>query len=412
MSENNVSSVAAPAAERGHHPDSPSGLQSSDACPHFKNRNTNSAASLAGTLQHKAAETRDLSILEEPEQIDAVKRCLAIEDATTEQLRQAGAISIRIFREQYIAVCRDEAVVDVEGRKWPGITGGYPDTPIVATFEGGAQLAVILDWKFGKVLVTPTKDNLQGKSYALAVFQLFPDVQEVKVMFYHPHVELDDHKPEYSHTFARADMERMELDIRLVLALKHKARREGWGSSVKPKPCANLCLYCQHLDTAECPAVVTLALQVHAKHERLELPAEVRPAYLTDPVSAKRMYQVSKTLEALAKAARKRITDMVLTEGFEIEGMRVTTKSDREISSIVAAREAALEAGITEDQFTECLSLTLGSLEKIVKSKAPRGKGAEAIRQLGDILESHGAIQKGKPYSFLVEAKEDDAIDV
>lgn len=402
-------------AQRGHHPDSPSSLQPSAACPHFTNLQRETEASAAGTLQHKAAETRDLTILDDVEQVEAVKRCLAIEDGWVERLRKMPQQpSVQLVREQYLAVCRDESVVDVHGQEWHGVTGGYPDTVIMVidNTDNTFALAVILDWKFGKHLVTPTKDNLQGKAYALAVLQAQPTINEVLVQFYHPYIEGDAPKPEYTHTFTRADMPQMELEIRNVIARKRRAQSEGWKSDIKPCPSTNLCLFCAHLDCATCPAVSELALVTSAKYEPLSVPAEIRPAYLTQPEHMKAAYRISGVVEKLAKQLRKRITDAVITEGVQIDGMQVVTKADREVVSVEAVAEAAAEFGVEKEAFTECLSLPITKVETLVKTKAPKGKGAALVREFQKALEERGAVKKGRPYSYLVEAKEDDAVDV
>lgn len=398
-------------ATRGHHPDSPSGLQSSAACPHFTNRNTDSEASKAGTLQHKAAETRDLTILEEPEHFEAVKRALAIEDFWINAMKGHGA-TVEIVREKYLAVCPDHKIVDEQGRQWSGITGGYPDTLIVATFPKGDQLIVVLDWKFGKMLVTPTKENLQGKSYALAALQEWPKAVEAMVVFFHPHIEVDQQLPEYTHTFTREDMPQMEQDIRLTVARKRRAKAEGWTSEIEPVPCTNLCIWCQHLNDATCPKMLQLAAVTYDKHQQLAVPTEVRPSYLSDPAAAKQMFQLSKVLEELSKNVRRRLTDMVITEGFEMEGMRVVTKADREVASIAAVRDVAFQHGLTVEQFEQCLNLPITTLEKAIKASAPKGKGAAKLREFQADLEDCGAVKKGRPYSYLAEVKEVPAIDV
>ena len=400
-------------ATRGHHPDSPSSLQSSAACAHFVNLQRETEASAAGTLQHKAAETRDLTILDSEEQVEAVKRALAVEDDWISKLGDLG-LTVEVIREQYMPVCPAESVTDEQGQVWQGITGGYPDTQLIGkNIHGQVLLVVILDWKFGKILVTPTKDNLQGKAYALAALQRWDTATEVLVQFYHPYAEADNPKPEYyTHTFLRADMPQMELEIRNVRAQKYRARREGWESAVKPNPCANLCIWCARLDRAECPAVAQLALVASSKYEPLSVPAEIRPAYLTQPEHMKAAYRISGVVEKLAKSLRKRITDAVITEGVEIEGMKVVTKSDREVKSVEAVAEAAAEFGVDREAFTECLSLPITKVEALVKAKAPKGKGAPLVREFQKALEERGAVAKGKPYSYLVEAKEDDAIDV
>jgi hypothetical protein len=406
--------------DRGHHPDSPSGLQSSDACPFFENRQGgDSSASEAGTLQHAASETRDLSILDDPEQVEAVTRTIDMEDKWLADLKKMGAITVEVVREKYMAVCPEHEVVvedDVGAATvWKGITGGYPDTLIVATFEGGSQLLVILDWKFGKMLVTATALNLQGKSYGLAGLQEYEKANEVLVIFYHPYIERDEPLEQYTHAFSRADMPQMELDIRTVVARKHKAKRDGWNGEIRPKACTSLCVWCAHLESAECPEVLHLATQVHDKHQQLIVPTECRVSYLSDPKQAKLLFQMTGVLEAYAKAARRRITDMVITEGMEIEGVKIVTKSNREIVSLSAVRDVALEQGVTLEQFESCLNLPITTLEGVIKDNAPKGKGAASIREFQAALDDCGAMAKGKPYSYLTEdksKKEKEAIDV
>ena len=269
-----------PANNRGHHPDSPSGLQSTAACAHFENLQRETAAATAETLQHHAAETRDLSKLDDQEQVDAVKRCIDIEDSLITKLTASG-FEVEVAREQYLAVCSSEKSTASDGVVWDGITGGYPDTLLLARRPEGS-LAAVLDWKFGQVLVTPTASNLQGIAYALAVLQKYDDVQEVLIQFYHPHVEKDLHKAEYTHTFTRDDMGAMEITVRQVIAQKHEAKRGGWANSlISPTPSTDLCVWCAKIAT--CPAVQQLALVAHQKHEQLAMPVEVRPAYPPEP---------------------------------------------------------------------------------------------------------------------------------
>jgi hypothetical protein len=366
-----MSSTNLPANDRGHHPDSPSSLQSTAVCAHFENLQRETAAAAAGTLQHHAAETRDLSQLDEQEQVDAVKRCIAIEDTMINTLKAAG-FEVETIREEYLAVCPDEKTKAKDGKLWDGLTGGYPDTLLLARRPEGS-LAVVLDWKFGKVLVTPTASNLQGMSYSLAVLQKYTDVQEVLVQFYHPHIEQDAHKPEYSHTFSRDDMGAMELTIRRVVERKRTALREGWNSSISPVPSTELCVWCAKIGT--CPAVLSLALTMYQKHERLELPVEVRPAYLTDPDSMRKIYQVLKVLETFVKSGRARIMDAVITEGVVIPGMRVVTKTDRKVTSV---RKAA------QNSYHTCLA-----------SKAPDSERHAAERACSAAVKAIAQYSKG-----------------
>ena len=402
-----MSSTNLPANDRGHHPDSPSSLQSTAACAHFENLQRETAAAAAGTLQHHAAETRDLSKLDEQEQVDAVNRCIAIEDTMINTLKAAG-FEVEIIREEYLAVCRDEKTTAKDGKLWDGLTGGYPDTLLLARRPEGS-LAVVLDWKFGKVLVTPTSSNLQGIAYSLAVLQKYTDVAEVMVQFYHPHIEQDAHKPEYSHTFSRDDMGAMELTIRRVVERKRTALREGWDSSISPVPSTELCIWCSKLGT--CPAVQSLALTTYQKHERLELPVEVSPQYLTDPTSMRKIYQVSKVLEAFAKAVRDRIIDAVITEDVKVPGMTLVSKANRKVTSVRKVAEIAMGHGITQEEFESCLTLPITKVETAIKAKHPRGHGKVAVEDFRQMLEQSGAIEEGTPYSYLAESKKSDVDD-
>lgn len=389
--------------ERGHHPDSPSSLQSSAQCPHFANASRDSAASIAGTRQHKAAETRDLTILDDESEVAAVQRALSLEDDVISGLK-AGGLEVEVIRETYLAVASDEKTAD-----WDGITGGYPDTLIIGRGKEGT-LAAILDWKFGKQLVTPTAENLQGIAYALAAMQRWPEILETMVVFFHPHIEVKERMEEYTHVFKRSDMSQMELIIRAVIARKHKAKSEGWTSDVAPIPSSNLCIWCANLAT--CPAVQKLAAVTSSKYEALTVPDEVRPAYLTNPDDMRRVHLLASTLEKFCKNVKTRIRDAVLTEGVTVPGMRLVTKADREIVSIAAVRDVAFQHGVTVEQFEECLSLPLTKVEDVIKKGAPKGKGAAAVREFKSALEDVGATKKGEPYTYLTEDKAAEAIDV
>lgn len=391
--------------ERGHHPDSPSSLQSSAQCAFFTNASRDSAASIAGTLQHKAAETRDLSTLDDEAQVAAVQRAIDLEDDVIKNLKDGG-LEVEVIREQYLAVAPDESTAG-----WEGITGGYPDTLIIGRGEQGT-LAAILDWKFGKQLVTPTSENLQGIAYALAVMQRWPEVLEVMVVFFHPHIEVAKRMEEYTQVFTRKDMPQMELVLRLVIERKKKAKADGWEGEIRPNPSTNLCIWCQHLAT--CPAVQKIATVVSKKYENVEVPAEVRPAYLTNPEDMRRVHQLAGVLEKFCKSVKTRIRDAVLTEGVEVPGMRLVTKADREIVSIAAVRDVALQHGVTVEQFENCLSLPLTKVEEVIKKAAPKGKGAATLREFQTALDDVGAVKKGNPYTYLTEDKSatEDAVDI
>jgi hypothetical protein len=386
-------------ATRGHHPDSPSSLQASEACPCFENEQrveTANSASAKGTLQHKAAETRDLSILDGDEgMIHAVQKCIAYEDRIIGYFKsQYGAAPLEL-KEQYLSVGND-IVLDQHGSRWVGITGGYPDSVFYLLTAGEAH---IVDFKFGAVPVTPTKDNLQGMAYALGLFQyLGPRIKHVVVHFYAPYQNWSDEMQEekYIHMFSREDIPAMELRIRTVIAQKHS-------KNAKPRAKVDLCIWCAK--KGDCEANKAAVLPLEGKYEDLVCPDVVAPHKLALPSQFSAALKFANQVENWAKAVKARCRDVAVSEGMEVPGFTVVKRADRKVESVSAMKEAALKNGLSEQEFLETLDPSLTRLETAVKAKAPKGKGAAAIRQLTSDMEENGATSKGQPYYFLKEIK-------
>lgn len=397
---------------RGHHPNSPSSLQSSEACPHFKNEQRESAAATAGTLQHKAAETRDLSILDDVEHVAAVKRALAVEDAEIAFLKRMSADhnlgEVQIVKELYLPVDKSHREVDSQGVIWEGVTGGFPDVVLIC-----GPLAVILDWKFGRQWVTPTESNLQGKSYARAAMEMWPEVQEVKVVFFHPYLEIDyegntRQDEDYTYVFTREDYSKLELVIRTVVAKKKLAAATGWYGPIPPTPKTALCLWCKR--KATCPANGALMVQGASKHKDLTVPPEFNPAVLVRPEDFAAAYRFANQFELVAKAIKKRCTDAALTENIEIPGFALTRRRERILGEPAGVKSLIVEKGyLTPEEFDNCANVPITKVEERVKAKAAKGQGARVLRELQADLEDAGLVTVGEGYMYLREVKKKDA---
>ena len=382
---------------RGHHPDSPSSLQSSEACPHFLNEQRESQASLDGTLQHKAAETRDLDLLDSVEQQHAVRKCLKIEDDWTTNLTAMVGTAPETLHEIYLPVGDD--TVPGDGGSWTGVTGGYPDTVMIA-----GPLGVILDWKFGKIFVTATEKNLQGMAYARALFQKFPGLEEVLVQFYHPYLE-EDPLPEYTHVFSRGDSDRMELRIRVVVARKNLARQQGLHGSIPPAARTNLCLWCAK--KGDCPALATIFSEVSEKHEAIAVPGNVKLADLKTPGDFAAVLKVASIAELWAKSIKRRATDAVLTEDMLVPGYELVRRQEREIHSVKVVRDEAIRPGLTLEEFAICLSPPITKVETMIadKAKLAGDKAAPKVREFQERLEESGAVTLSPGATFLKESR-------
>lgn len=381
---------------RGHHPDSPSSLQASEACPHFANeQRADTRAADAGTLQHKAAETRDLSILDHEDQANAVRRCLALEDRITGELLGLTGQQATIVREEYLSVSPGEKT---EG--WDGITGGYPDVLLLSS-----NLAVLLDWKFGQQFVTPTAENLQGIAYALGVFEKYKHVDEVRVIFHHPYLEVEAPLPEYDHVFSRSQAPELELRIRTVIARKHEASKAGFAGPIPPSPRTNLCLWCAK--KATCPALAGLAVKISEKYSEVTAPSAVRIAELRKPEDYSAAFRAANLLESWAKDVKRRCVDAAMTEDVSIPGYELVRRQERKIQSVSVVRDHAIRAGLTLAEFEECVTLPITKVEDRIadKVKAAGGKAAPKIREFQEHLVEAGAVTMADGYVYLKEVK-------
>jgi hypothetical protein len=154
-------------SHRGHAPVSPSQLNNRDACEGWlpeRNPKYIHPVTAEGTRCHEALETGDDSQLESE------------------------------WEERHVATCRDylkilpdceveliEPLIEIlAGRTW-----GYADRVRLNTKENPNRCDLV-DWKFGFNGVIDAKHNLQGKAYALGLFETYPSLQEITVHFVLP----------------------------------------------------------------------------------------------------------------------------------------------------------------------------------------------------------------------------------
>jgi hypothetical protein len=374
---------------RAHHPDSPSSLQSSEACPGFLNEQRESEAAAKGTLQHKAAEVRDLTVLGGDEDMEnAVTKCINYEDDIMAEFKQVGA-GYEILREVKLRAADDD------------LTEGFPDTVIVGEYN-----AVICDWKFGRVAVTETKRNLQGMSYALGLFRLRPKLKQVTVIFYAPYQgwSKDAQRIKYVHTFAREDNPEMECRIRVVIARKHEAYKQiangNWEMCVAKH---DLCIWCAR--KALCPKVGQLVLRANEKYHDIEVPAVLKEWKLSTPQQVADAYRFANQLTTICDAVKKRCVEASLIEDLKPENFTLIKSAHRKVKSVRGFLRVARECGIPLREALEKLSVSFKPFEEALKAKAVKGKGAAALREFNGKLDESGITEKGTPFYFLREAK-------
>ncbi|MDF7824111.1 DUF2800 domain-containing protein [Pontiellaceae bacterium B12227] len=346
----------------------PSSLKNKEICPHWQNRPGSSAAADEGTRMHEAAETNNLEGLN-PEQCAQVESCI-----TDVSRLQASISQCTRHNELRLEIC--------------GLTFGTADVVLV-----GSDKAVLIDYKMGRVPVDPAEINLQGWAYALGVFDRF-DVELVDVVFLQPRCDTKS-----VHSFFRTkDYARMKARLSDVI---QKAEDENSPHNPHPENCE----YCGR--KAECPALASKALAIATSYsDELQLPDEMHPSNITDPKQMALALKLAPVLADWAQSVRKHALDMV-QDGQEIPGYGLKFRSgQRTIKDILLVWEIIQdEFDVPLNDFLPACSISVTALEKAVKSRQERGKGAAAIRRMNQLLSAEGLCVTGTEVTYLAKER-------
>lgn len=368
--------------ERIHHPCSPSQLQVIEASPCFLARQGDSEASRAGTLQHKAFETRDFSRLND-EQAEMTEKCIRYFDQVYAKYAP-GAI---VINEDYLPV--DEEVL-FEG--FVGTTAGYLDSAIVSADKTEAD---IVDLKFGKWPVEEASNNLQGIAYLLGLRWKYPTLKKVTVHFVLPYLDFID-----VHTFHEPEFQALYLRVRAVVE-----RRKYWlfrhraSASVEYFPTQGSCLFCARIGS--CPAVQSIALGVSKKYFPLQVPESLDPLLVDDPSEMGALIKLADLMKLYGESARKQITEEALRQERAPDGYKFVQSTRPSIKSAKAVVEKARALGVKEEVIDEASSITLGPLEEAISQAAPRGQKKKTVTAFREELETEGVVVQGKPFVSL-----------
>lgn len=401
-------------ATRLHHPSSPSKLQYLEACGYWESeQSTNLAASERGTVQHDSAEDPidiDNPALEDHEAI-AVVGCKKYRDSIIAKVRAAVrpiAVAMSVcgntelgnepilLKEEYVYIDENE-VVDAEGNKFKGTTGGYLDLAIVAANK---KFAHILDWKFGKWSVEPAENNLQGIAYLLGVFRLFPTLEEVTVHFVMPHRDEID-----THTFKRSEFDGLLLRVKAVVARAMEFANAKKSDNWEKASCSvGACLFCGA--KGRCHKLTEFALKLGKKYNPLLIPEQLNPSLMFKAESATQAMEVAQVLEGWAKATRARITaNAIEDDAWMPAKYQLRSRQDTIVSNPNAFAAAARKAGVSETVIASAQKYKVEPIYKAVRDMAPRGQKEEAEKVFREQNLATGVTEKEQPIYFLERLK-------
>lgn len=383
---------------RGHHPYGPSQLNSLAASPCYLSRSGTNAAAEAGTAQHEAAESGEISQKLNDEQADAVARALSMTRDLRALLEKEG-YEIHEFTEQYLPL--DDELID----GWLGTTGGYPDKVFVARDpRNDTWQAYVLDWKFGAYAVTKATHNLQGWAYLLGVRHLLrtgrlirgvnAELTDGTVVFFSPH---RDEEPSQA-SFYAGDFDRMRQTIVDAVAdarvVRETIKREGLAAAenlhllrTSPKTCA----FCARV--ADCPALRVLAQRLAHFRKPLEIPADLSGVLEQDPDKLAAGLQTAAVVKTWAESYRAKVTMRAFEHPEDTPaGYKLVTAWPAKVVDAKLLTEKLTER-FGPEVVSKHTDVPLTPFDKLVSEAAERGQKGRAVEDFRASLVASGAIQ-------------------
>lgn len=327
--------------------------------------------------------------------VDPVNPAAAVGSAAHDALRalvEQGAIEWERIGEiaaNHGADVEEVRMLCAQGtRAWREI-GGYfrsPETEVAlaATLGNGrvrltghldvsALEGAVADWKCGRVDASYREQLL---AYAALRLLDDPELREA-----HAFVVWVREGEVERHDLRRADLAAWEE--RIVAALSE------WDGEYHPGP------QCRHCPRAhDCPAATALARRdvavVAGFCEPVDLSQLDAEALLDLHERTARVGDMSDRLKAALKAEVSARDGLVAAKG---RSLIIETIAKREIDPL-AAWPVLEAAGFGDTDFAACMTLGVGKVESRVAEKAGRGKGAGAVRALGEQLEAAGALRR------------------
>lgn len=386
--------------EPAHATFGPSSLKHFEICPSYTNRqekegDVNEAAE-SGTRIHNALEVEDPELLDDEEEQSLAWMML-------EQVRQ-------IELEHGVAIINEDGELE-EGDKWNEIrlyinlahhkTFGTLDRLMIR-----GRVAVAQDYKCGVTPVDDAEINAQAWSYALGIFEMFPEVEIIHFYFLIPRQEIITHATFVRHEEVEPEdyWEENEIkpvatmaEIHLRIDLIIERARELVGKVFNPQ--AHNCEWCGNKIHCEALAHRALVIANQYEVEGLQLPENLYPEDMDSGVDIGKARMLVQVLEVWIEAVKDRANELYKDHGVEIPGfVWKTRKTSRTISDPIAAFNVLeQEVGIDVADFLGCAgSIKITELEKLIKTKAPKGRNKEDfLEEVTGVLTDHEILSGG-----------------
>lgn len=351
-----------------------SALPSLAKCPRFVGQEEAGPAAEFGSAFHKAMELGDIAHALTPA---ALKACREGQGFSQKDIEEAYH-----WAQDWLAALREQYKPEAESLEFETNLEMIPGRRMLIDhlFCIDDSKYIVLDWKTGRSMYN-AEENLQGKAYALALFQEDVDIDQVMVCFVTPFT-----KGQSTAIFLRENSDKLALEI-------HGIVTKAFDPNSLPIP-GDACKYCGKFGRCESVAELTKPEEVEGWLESAKRSPEMMSALL----------DLCPVLDKLTKEIKAAASKMRFDDGLDIPGYTVTHTASKskvtEVGQVVKYLTSRL--GLEEKDILPYCSVSVSELESIIASTAKRGDKEAVINQTMSDLRARGYVTggdgEGTPY--------------
>lgn len=381
---------------RTHHKNSPSKLPYLGECAGFTSDETGDKdAAEKGTQLHEYMDEILARYLADPKKVLLTHLDEYCKSITIDDLDRGLLVFCARLVAKYLGSAGSTAVHEIKVAIHRGdgnvLTSGHLDVLII--FANGA--ALLIDYKFGWLPVKHAALNEQGIAYALGVFEKYPSIKKIGVMFIQPRLG----------TTTDAVITREEIPIKMeqiaiIIERAEWFQRKGFTPETIPLLKTGLhCTYCKHTVEGTCPARMAMLSRVaetvrptlaasHLDIEAINTPEKAALARYWVETVEDWLGPVKDRAKQFALQAPDRKIGITLADGTQVAYKIQDKKFDRSLGETLDVADA-LKEFLTLQQLLACASLSLGKLEEISADAILEAVNGAEDRELQAIDEKH-----------------------
>jgi hypothetical protein len=363
-------------SERSHAEFGPSSLKHVHACAGWQSRGGTNEAAEMGTRIHEAVEILNPSALHNEQEVEIYNKLIEDMEGALQYLRDKAGKEPTVHQE----IRLEMKLIDCE-------TFGTADIVAIA-----GTYAVLHDHKTGIGKVDAPPKNWQSKTYAVGVFQQFPEVQTIFASF-----SLPQRNELLIGEYTRDQLPEYIEEISAVIQAGQRVR-PLWTDKTTPDlddlDISSGCQYCLHRD--RCPALGHTAVEIVKRSKPDFLPeGTLISEEIEDLEVLAKLYVIASIVEKWADGIRAKAIAKA-KEGFELPGLRLKSMG---ATKVVVDKQAFYqyvnELGIEKDSILDLVQIPVAKVRDLYAAKAPKGKKTEWSRKFELELEAEEILEKG-----------------